>query len=482
MTNDTPMASSKKPPAVHALWVSSSHAPLQSPLRMPRSLSAMTEPPLPTRAPHTASAVVIGAGPAGLMAAESIAATGGAVDVYDAMPSVARKLLIAGVGGLNITHSEPFEAFVARYRDRASRVRSWLEQLNAGGIRDWAKTLGIDTFVGSSGRVFPTDMKAAPLLRAWLRRLRRMDVQIHLRHRWQGFANDGALQFQAGETRFQRPFSAAVLALGGGSWSRLGADGRWVDILSNLDIAIAPLQSSNCGFDVDWSDHFRERFAGEPVKAVRASIAPSPAAAGLQGEFVISTHGIEGSLIYALCAELRERLHLDGKATLNLDLAPGRDLRRLELELAMPRGRRTLSEHLRRHAGIEGVKANLLYELSVREHLQNPVLLAGLIKCLPVQLQRTRPLDEAISSAGGVRLEALNPQLMLNQRPGVFCAGEMLDWDAPTGGYLLTACLASGRVAGAAAASWLRATSLVQGSFENPTCMAHSSPTTKEAL
>ncbi len=442
----------------------------------------MTDLPHASRVPHTAAAVVIGAGPAGLMAAESIAATGCAVDIYDAMPSVARKLLIAGVGGLNLTHSEPFEAFVARYRERAPHVRSWLEQFDAAGIRDWAKTLGVDTFVGSSGRVFPTDMKAAPLLRAWLRRLRRMDVQIHLRHRWHGFADDGALEFQAGESPFQRPFSAAVLALGGGSWSRLGADGRWVDILAHLGIAIAPLQPSNCGFDVDWSDYFRERFAGEPVKAVRASIAPLPAYAGQQGEFVISAHGIEGSLIYALSAELRQRLHVDGKVTLNLDLAPGRDLHRLQLELSIPRGRRTLSEHLRRHAGIDGVKANLLYELSVREHLQNPVLLAGLIKCLPIQLQRTRPLDEAISSSGGVRLEALNPQLMLNQRPGVFCAGEMLDWDAPTGGYLLTACLASGRVAGTAAASWLGTTSVIQGSFENRTCMAHSSPTTKEAL
>ncbi len=405
--------------------------------------------------PHSAAAVVIGAGPAGLMAAQSLATQGHCVDVYDAMPSVARKLLIAGVGGLNITHSEPFEAFVARYRKQSEEVRTWLHQLDANGVRDWAADLGISTFVGSSGRVFPTDMKAAPLLRAWLRHLKQMGVQFYLRHRWLGFGDDGGLRLSHLDQTFTRPFRIVVLALGGGSWSRLGADGRWVATLAELNVPISPLLPSNCGFDVPWSAHFRERFAGAPVKPVRASIAPASTDGAQQGEFVISAHGVEGSLIYALSADLREQLRMRGEVTLHLDLAPGRNLQRLQVDLAKPRGGRSLSEHLRRQAGIEGVKAGLLYELLERDQMQHSATLASLIKCLPLQLQATRPLDEAISTAGGVRLDALDDGLMLKAMPGVFCAGEMLDWDAPTGGYLLTACLASGRVAGTAAGKWL---------------------------
>ncbi len=413
----------------------------------------MTELPRP---PHTAHAVIIGAGPAGLMAAETIADAGYSVDVYDAMPSVARKLLIAGVGGLNLTHSEPFETFVARYRGRMPEVRAWLQHLDAGGLRDWASGLGVDTFVGSSGRVFPTDMKAAPLLRAWLRRLRRQGVQIHLRHRWMGFAADGSLSLQTPEGVFQRGSAATVLALGGGSWSRLGADGRWVETLSALDVPIAPLRPSNCGFDIAWSDHFRQRFAGAPLKPVRAAIDGASSESWLQGECVVTTHGIEGSLVYALSAELRERLDADGHVTLNLDLAPGSSLERLHADLAKPRDRRSISEHLRRHTGIEGVKAGLIYEHLSREEMHDPQTLAQRIKCLPLTLLRTRPLDDAISSAGGVRLEALSDALMLRQHTSVFCAGEMLDWDAPTGGYLLTACFASGRVAGLGAVAHLQ--------------------------
>ena len=401
--------------------------------------------------PHiTASTVaVIGGGPAGLMAAEQLAAHGVRVDLYDAMPSVGRKFLLAGKGGMNLTHSEPADAFVARYGKRADRLAPMLQAFDADALRRWAHALGIDTFVGSSGRVFPTDMKAAPLLRAWLNRLREHGVHFHMRHRWLGWDDVGRLRFATPDgERFVAP-DATVLALGGGSWARLGSDGAWLPLLAARGIATAALQPANCGFDADWSEHFRTRFAGEPVKGVTAScMAADGALHSRHGEFVVTAGGVEGSLVYALSSLLRDRITADGSATLTLDLAPGKSAERVLEEVAHPRGARSLSSHLQSRVGIAGVKAGLLREALSKEAFADMRVLAQAIKALPIRLTAPRPIDEAISSAGGVCFEALDEYLMLDAMPGVFCAGEMLDWEAPTGGYLLTACFASGRQAG----------------------------------
>ncbi len=404
---------------------------------------------------------IIGGGPAGLMAAEVIAAASencpfGTVDrlevqVFDAMPSVGRKFLMAGKGGMNITHAEPLPAFIARYGERSGEVAAWLARFGPASLRDWIHGLGIETFVGTSDRVFPTDMKAAPLLRAWLHRLRELGVQFHVRHRWLGWTAERTLRFATPAGEIECAADAVVLALGGGSWAKLGSDGAWVPLLLERGVAVAPLKPANCGFDVAWSRHFSERFAGHPVKPVVASVA------GLsrQGEFNITAGGIEGGLVYALSAPLRDTLARDGKAALTLDLAPGRTLERLSADLARPRGRDSLANHLRRRAGLDGVKAGLLRELCPPEALTDTASLAAAIKALPLPVQTTRPIDEAISSAGGIRLAALDARLMLAELPGTFAAGEMLDWEAPTGGYLLTACFASGRVAGEGVLDWL---------------------------
>ena len=395
---------------------------------------------------------IIGGGPAGLMAAEQIAAVDGLeVAVFDAMPSLGRKFLMAGRGGMNITHSEPLPAFVGRYGTRQVQIAPLLDAFGPDAVRSWIHGLGIDTFVGTSGRVFPTEMKAAPLLRAWLHRLRDSGVHFHVRHRWLGWTADGALRFATPDGESCVHADAVILALGGGSWRKLGSDGAWVPLLSERGVPVAPLRPANCGFDVAWSAYFRERFAGQPVKPVVASIGQSRQ----QGEFNITADGIEGGLIYAVSAPLRDALERDGKAVLTLDLAPGRSLDRLVADLSYPRGRDSLSNHLRRRAGIEGVKAGLLREFCPPEQLTAAVSLAAAIKARPLPVQATRPLDEAISTAGGVVFEALDEQLMLRRLPGIFCAGEMLDWEAPTGGYLLTACLASGRAAGQGARRWL---------------------------
>ena len=394
---------------------------------------------------------IIGGGPAGLVAAEQLAAVDGLeVAVFDAMPSVGRKFLMAGKGGMNITHAEPLADFIGRYGDRQAVIAPLLERFGPQQLRDWIQDLGIATFVGSSGRVFPTEMKAAPLLRAWLHRLRQCGVQFHVRHRWLGWTVDGALRFAtpAGETALA--VDAVVLALGGGSWARLGSDGAWVPLLAARGIDIAPLKPANCGFDVAWSAHFVERFAGQPVKPVIGSVAGRRQ----QGEFNITATGIEGGLIYALSAPLRDALATEGRAVLHLDLAPGKTLERLTADLSRPRGRDSLANHLRRRAGIEGVKAGLLRELLPLETLTAADRLAAAIKHLPLSVTATRPLDEAISTAGGVAFEALDDNLMLRDLPGVFCAGEMLDWEAPTGGYLLTACFATGRAAGVGVRTW----------------------------
>lgn len=398
------------------------------------------------------TAAVIGGGPAGLMAAEVLVGAGIEVDLYDAMPSVGRKFLQAGIGGLNLTHAERPEAFLARYGARREALEPLLAAFGPDTLRAWAAALGIETFVGSSGRVFPKEMKAAPLLRAWLKRLRAAGVRFHLRHRWRGWDAEGALRFDTPAGEQARRFDAVVLALGGGSWGRLGSDGAWVPLLRALGSDVAPLKPANCGFDVTWSGFFRERHAGQPVKPVTAWLEDGTP---VQGEFVVTDHGIEGGLVYALSAPLRDEIERQGRATLHLDLVPNRDVPRLAHDLAKPRGSQSMASHLRKQAGIEGVKAGLLREVLGKDLPPAPELAAAL-KDLPLQLTAARPLDEAISSAGGVRFESLDGRLMLKSVPGVFCAGEMLDWEAPTGGYLLTACFATGRAAGLGAAAWLK--------------------------
>lgn len=399
---------------------------------------------------------VIGGGPAGLMAAEMLANAGIAVDVFDAMPSVGRKFLLAGVGGMNITHSEPHAAFVARYGARQVEVDTWLNAFTSDALREWIHALGIETFVGSSGRVFPLDMKAAPLLRAWLHRLRGQGVRFHQRHRFTGWADDGRLRFLSPEGEVLHHADAAVLALGGGSWSRLGSDGAWMPLLHEQGVSLLPLRPSNCGFDVEgWSDYFRERFAGVPLKSVSISM-PSVPEQLLQreGECVVTATGMEGGLIYALSSAIRDQIESKGCAELRLDLLPGKSSEQIQRALEKPQGKNSFSNHLRKVTGLDGVKAGLLRECA--EGCQSsPVTVAAAIKSLPLKLIACRPLDEAISTAGGVDFNALDSHLMLKAMPGVFCAGEMIDWEAPTGGYLLTACFASGRVAGQGAVDWL---------------------------
>lgn len=389
------------------------------------------------------------------MAAEVLGQAGVSVDLYDAMPSVGRKFLLAGVGGMNITHAEDYSAFVSRYGERAGELRPLLNAFTPAALREWIHGLGIDTFVGSSGRVFPTDMKAAPLLRAWLKRLRENGVHIHTRQRWLGWDEHGALRIAGPQGESLIDAHATLLALGGGSWARLGSDGAWVPLLAARGIAIAPLQPANCGFEVaGWSEHLREKFAGAPLKTVSLAL---PGEAPRKGEFVLTAAGIEGSLVYALSACIRNRISRDGAAEVLLDLLPDRTLAQVASALARPRGSQSMAKHLHRQLKLDGVKAALLRELTDAATFQDPQALAAAIKALPIRLVRPRPLDEAISSAGGVPFEALDANLMLQQVPGVFCAGEMLDWEAPTGGYLLTACFAGGRAAAEGMLRWLRA-------------------------
>jgi uncharacterized flavoprotein (TIGR03862 family) len=400
-------------------------------------------------------AVVIGAGPAGLMAAQALAQAGMSVDVFDAMPSAGRKFLLAGRGGLNLTHSEPEAVFASRFGDRSAQVQPWLRSFGPAQLREWAQQLGVATFVGSSGRVFPAEMKAAPLLRAWLHRLRADGVRFHMQQRWCGWTDDGALQFTSPDGPRQVRAEATVLALGGASWPRLGSDGGWVPLLAQRGIAVGPLLAANCGFDVQggWSDHFASRFAGQPFKSVAIRFADSQGHSfERKGEFVATATGVEGSLIYAAAALLRDEIARSGHATFQLDLLPGRSAEQTAAEVAHPRGARSLSSHLKGRLAIDGIKMGVLHELLPRPVLSQPGTLAAAIKALPVTLSAARPVAEAISSAGGVRFDSLDDTLMLRQLPGVFCAGEMLDWEAPTGGYLLTASMASGNVAGIAAA------------------------------
>ena len=426
------------------------------------ALSASTDFPV-----FEVQVAIVGGGPAGLMAAEVLSKAGVSVHLFDAMPSVGRKFLLAGKGGLNLTHAEDPQLFRTRYGDRQNQAGQWLDQMDAQAVRDWAKGLGVSTFVGTSGRVFPEEMKAAPLLRAWLHRLRHpvsgVPVQFHMRHRWQGWKGDQLVFQPTGPAGFTHVRArATLLALGGASWPRLGSDGAWVPILAEQRVPIAPLKPANCGFDVmgrdgqGWTEHFRSRFAGHPLKSVALRIEAALSSQGQpegearferQGEFVVTETGLEGSLIYAASALLRDDL-AQGAAHLVLDLLPDKTLDQVRAEVHWPRGSRSLSSHLKSRLGIDGVKMGLLYELCSPETIAHPEALALHLKRLPVPLKSPRPVDEAISTAGGVDLMGLTPELMLTQKPGVYCAGEMLDWEAPTGGYLLTACLASGYRAG----------------------------------
>ncbi|WP_348946164.1 TIGR03862 family flavoprotein [Chitinibacter sp. FCG-7] len=402
---------------------------------------------------HPQSIAIIGGGPAGLMAAEVLSKAGVRVEVFDAMPSVGRKFLLAGVGGMNITHSEPAEPFLARYGAAAVPLKTMLDQFGGEAVRDWVHGLGIQTFVGTSGRVFPTEMKAAPLLRAWLARLKASGVTVHPRHRWLGWNDAKALKFATPDGEITRQFDAVLLALGGASWAKLGSDGRWLPLLGDKGVAVAPLQAANCGFDVGWSPFLAKKFAGTPLKAIAASAS----ADGVKkvGEFVVTEGGVEGSLVYALSHDLREAINADGFATVYVDLLPQKSLNDVIAALEQPRGADSMANHLRRKLKIEGLKAALLHEMLSKEQFMDVNQLAAAIKSLPIKLIAPRPIDEAISTAGGVRWDALDDGLMLKVVPGVFVAGEMIDWEAPTGGYLLTACFATGRHAAGGMLRWL---------------------------
>ena len=394
---------------------------------------------------------IIGGGPAGLAAAEVLSASGIAVDVFDAMPSFGRKVLLAGKTGLNMTHAEPYQAFAGRYGTSQLRLQAALDAFTPGDVVDWANGLGADCFTGSSGRVFPKVMKASPLMRAWLQRLAESGVTFHARHRWTGFGEAGSLLFETPQGPISVTFDACLLALGGASWPRMGSNAAWVNILSSQGIAIHPFRPANCGFDINWSEPFRERFAGAPVKSVTAS----SSAGSIQGEFVISRHGVEGSLVYAHSAAVRDELEETGAAVLTLDLAPGRSLERLAKDLARQPAKLSLSNRLRKAAGLDPVKVALLRECTPGIASLPAVEIAGRIKALPMAVLRPRPIDEAISSAGGVAWTDISSDYMLMKRPGVFVAGEMIDWEAPTGGYLLTGCLATGRAAAEGIKAWI---------------------------
>ena len=394
---------------------------------------------------------IVGGGPAGLMAAELLSLSGHSVTIYDSMPTVGRKFLLAGKSGLNITHAEDYAQFVQRFGSASNRLRPALDAFTPNDVRAWAMALGTETFVGSSGRVFPRVMKASPLLRSWLGRLEAQGVQISTRHRFTGF-NDGGYTFETPEGMKMVQCDAALLALGGASWPRLGSDGSWLAQLRAKGVKVADLRPANCGFDVDWSGNFRERFAGAPVKSVTAT----SEAGTFPGEFVVTRTGIEGSLVYAHAASLRDRLEKEGKATLLLDLMPGRTAERLARDLRRQGAKASLSNRLRKGAGLEGVKAALVRTLADAADIADADRLARIIKALPLPVVRPRPIAEVISSAGGVSWDSVDDRYMLKALPGVFVAGEMLDWEAPTGGYLLTACFSTGRAAAHGMETWLR--------------------------
>ncbi len=393
---------------------------------------------------------IVGGGPAGLMTAERLSVAGNTVTVFEAMPTVARKLLMAGKSGLNITHAEDYDSFRHRFGDAEPRLRAALDDFTPDMLRDWAHGLGQETFVGTSGRVFPKAMKASPLLRAWLARLEAQGVSIRTRHRWTGFSDD-QLVFETPAGAVEVKADAVLLALGGASWPRLGSDAAWVPTLTAKGVEFSPFRPANCGFDVEWSDVFRGRFAGE---AVKSTITISPAGA-FQGEFVITKHGIEGSVVYAHSAALRDRLELTGKASLTVDIAPGRTVERLSRDLAKLGRKESFANRMRKAAGLSAVKVGLLREIFPDIAAMPDDFVAARMKHAEIPLVRPRPIAEAISSAGGIAWSGFDENYMLKKLPGIFAAGEMLDWEAPTGGYLLTACFATGKAAANGMAKWL---------------------------
>ncbi|TDQ67118.1 hypothetical protein ATL17_1125 [Maritalea mobilis] len=392
---------------------------------------------------------IIGGGPAGLAAAELLGQHGHKVTIYEAMPTPARKFLMAGKSGLNLTHNEDFERFKTRYGHARPHLEHALDDLMPLDIRRWANELGADTFVGSSGRVFPKVMKASPLLRNWLKRLEQLAVTLKTRHRWQGFDGEQLL-FQTPEGPVTAKHDATILALGGISWPRLGGNGDWIEHLKSLSVEITPFQPANCGFEVNWSDYFKEKFAGEPIKSVSAT---SDLGTN-KGEFVISKHGVEGSLIYHHSAALRDEINNKGQATLALDLVPDQSIDKLSAKLEKQNRKQSFSNLLRKGAKLTGAKAALLREVTPEANKLDSIELAKLIKALPLKLAATRPIKDAISSAGGVKWSEVDQNYMLKKRSGLFVAGEMLDWEAPTGGYLLTACFATGRAAAYGVLKW----------------------------
>jgi len=398
---------------------------------------------------------IIGAGPAGLIAAEALAQGGARVTVYDAMPSAGRKFLMAGRGGLNLTHSEPFAQFLTRYREAAPHLEAAITAFPPDRLRDWSEALGQPTFVGSSGRVFPQAFKASPLLRAWLRRLDASGVQFALRHRWTGCDDQGRLLFQTPGGQRAIEARATVLALGGASWPRLGSDGAWVEVLAGRGVTISPLRPANCGFTVAWSDIFRNRFEGQPLKGIALRFGLNV----VRGEAVVTRNGIEGGAIYALSAELREAMIKSREAMLHVALRPDLDAKDLTARLSAPRGKQSLSNFLRKTAQLSPVAIGLLQEAAIASHIQLSALssenLAALINTVPLKLTSVAPIARAISTAGGIAFDELDADFMIRRLPGVFAAGEMLDWEAPTGGYLLQASFATGAAAGRGALRWL---------------------------
>ena len=414
--------------------------------------------------------VIVGAGPAGLMAAEVVSAAGYQVHVYDAKPSACRKFLIAGVGGMNITHSEPYTTFITRYYEKSQWLASAISQFDGEAVRAWISSFDMSSFVGSSGRVFTEDMKAAPLLRKWLKRLREAGVEFHMRHRLVNLSNatnvsnvtstasqpihqlhvehdDNAVAVQA---------DAVILAMGGASWPKLGSDGAWQQLLTDNGVEISPLQSANCGFYSHWSEYLQAKYAGEPLKNIAFNFTnEQDQLICTKGECIVTKDGMEGSLIYAFSKYLREQINTTGSAQLLIDLLPDFTEAQLLKKLSAPQGKDSFSKYLKRTVGLSGLKVALLHECFTKQQLQTPASLVTCIKNTAVTFTQTKAIEQAISSAGGVCQNSVNDYFMLNKLAGIFCAGEMLDWEAPTGGYLLTACFATGRLAGKGVVEYL---------------------------
>jgi uncharacterized flavoprotein (TIGR03862 family) len=401
---------------------------------------------------------IVGGGPAGLMASDVLVRGGARVTIYDQMPAVGRKFLLAGRGGLNLTHSEPLDHFLRRYGHAQPRIRPAIEAFSPEDLRAFSAELGQPTFIGSSGRVFPKAMKASPLLRAWLRRLVANGVTFRLRHRWRGWDETGRLLFDTPNGRTAVAAEASVLALGGASWPKLGSDGAWGAVVAEVGIAVTPLQPANCGFLVDWSDIFRSRFEGEPLKRIALSFG----ARAVRGEAVITRQGLQGGGLYALSDVLREAIASQDHAVLLIDLLPDKHVTALELKLSAPRNKQSLANVLRKALSLSPVAIGLLQEAAIVSSTRlaelPPEAIAGLIKAVPVRLAGIEPIGRAISTAGGIAFDEIDERFMLCRRPGTFVAGEMLDWEAPTGGYLLQACFATGAAAGRGALQWLQRT------------------------